>query len=196
MNKELTNKIIESLKKIPGISNKQANRILNFFLESNVNFTNDLFENLLKIQSQTKKCKQCLAYSNNEICDICLDKKRASKLFVVFENQDIEKIEALDIEKGKYFIFNENINLKKISQETSTKLDLLLDIIKKFDEVILCLNTDLNGQITMQYLKKAITDLYPNKQVYQPSIGIPFGMTIEAIDPISLRQSILNKKRI
>ncbi|PZV99881.1 toprim domain-containing protein [Metamycoplasma auris] len=196
MNNASITKIIELLKKIPGISNKQANKIINFFLENNQDFTNDLFSKIIEIQQKTKKCKHCQAYSDNEICDICLDKKRASKLFIVSDNQDIEKIESLDIEKGKYFIFNEIINLKKITELITKKIDLLLENIKKFDEIILCLNTDLNGQITMQYLKKEINTIYPNKNVYQLSIGIPFGMSIESIDPISLKQSILNKKRI
>ncbi|ENY53653.1 Recombination protein R [Metamycoplasma alkalescens 14918] len=196
MQQEEFKKIIEMLREIPGISNKQAKKIVTFFLENPPSFTKNLFEELVNLQQKTKKCKQCLAYTENEICNICLDKKRVKKLFVVSDSQDIEKFESLEIEKGKYFVFNENINLKKISDSVLNKISLLLELINEFDEIIVALNTDLNGQITMKYIEKQIRYTYPQKNVYQLSIGIPFGMSIEAIDSISLTQSILNKKKL
>lgn len=48
----------------------------------------------------------------------------------------------------------------------------------------------------MKYLEKRIRDEFKNKNVYQLSIGIPFGMAIESVDAISLKQAILNKRKI
>ncbi|BAP39659.1 toprim domain-containing protein [Metamycoplasma canadense] len=196
MNIELKEKIIEALNKIPSVSKRQANRIITFFLESNKDFSKTLFNDILSLINETTKCQLCLSYSVNEICSICKDKTRAKKLFVVQDSQDIEKIESLDIEKGKYFVFQNLINLKKIDDLTLKKIDLFLEIVNNFNEIIFALSTDLNGQVTTKYLEKKIKDKFKNKNIYQLSIGIPFGMSIESIDPISLKQSILNKKNI
>ncbi|WP_369991485.1 toprim domain-containing protein [Mycoplasmopsis arginini] len=196
MNLELKEKIIESLKRIPGISKKQANKIVVFFLENKLQNTKELFEDIIILKNETKTCSQCLAYAKQEICDICSDSKRNKKIFVVQDSLDIEKIESLDIEKGKYFVFSDSINLKQIRNETLEKIDHLLKVVAKNEEIILALNTDLNGQITMKYLEKRIRDEFKNKNVYQLSIGIPFGMAIESVDAISLKQAILNKRKI
>ncbi|MGX9372868.1 toprim domain-containing protein [Mycoplasma sp. 3398] len=196
MNLQLRDKIVEALKMIPGISKKQAGKIVTYFLEVNPEYTSTLFLDIIDLQKQTKKCTQCLAYTTKDICDICLDKKRGKKLFVVQDNNDIEKIEQLDIEKGKYFVFNEYINTKQISNEITKKINHLLSVASKNDEIILALNTDINGQITMKFLEKKIRDELKNKDLYQLSVGIPFGMSIDAADPISLKQAILNKKKV
>lgn len=196
MNNELKEQIIEQINKIPGISKKQASKIVSFFLENKIDYTNDLFQKIITLQNETKKCIKCLTYTNQDICKICEERKRSKKIFVVQDSLNIDKFETLDIEKGKYFVFSENINLKKIEDKTIEKINLLIENAKDCEELILALNTDLNGQITMRYLEKQIRDRIKGIKVYQLSIGIPFGMSIESIDPISLKQSILNKKII
>ncbi|AZZ65419.1 recombination protein RecR [Metamycoplasma phocicerebrale] len=188
--------IIILLKKIPGISSKQANKIINFFLENDIEFSKKLFEEIISLQKETTKCKQCLAYSNKEICDICLDKTRQKKLYVVSNNQDISKFESLDIPKGKYFVFSDIINLKQPNLDIDKKISKLFSLCGKFDEIILALNSDFNGQVTMRYIEKKLRDEVKYNNVYQLSIGIPFGMSIEVVDPITLKQSIINKKKI
>ncbi|MCV3733569.1 toprim domain-containing protein [Mycoplasma enhydrae] len=188
--------IVGLLKKIPGISIRQANKIINFFLDNDVDESKELFNKIIELASQTTKCIQCLAYTNKELCDICSDKSRQKKLYVVSTNNDINKFEQLDIPKGKYFIFNELVDLKNVSEKFELKLKKLFELSKQFDEIILALNSDFNGQITMRYIEKKLRDELKYYNVYQLSIGIPFGMSIDAVDLITLKQSILNKKKI
>ncbi|MBN4089271.1 toprim domain-containing protein [Mycoplasma enhydrae] len=188
--------IVDLLKKIPGISIRQANKIINFFLDNDVDESKELFNKIIELASQTTKCIQCLAYTSKELCDICSDKSRQKKLYVVSTNNDINKFEQLDIPKGKYFIFNELVDLKNVSEKFELKLKKLFELSKQFDEIILALNSDFNGQITMRYIEKKLRDELKYYNVYQLSIGIPFGMSIDAVDLITLKQSILNKKKI
>ncbi|MCU4117138.1 toprim domain-containing protein [Mycoplasma zalophi] len=186
--------LLKLLKQIPGITTKQAEKIIYFILFSDQTYVDDL-TNVLKTFKQThKKCIICNNFDKKDICNICLQRKNANKLLVVLKAEDIQKFEDLDFFNGKYFVIEKLINpVKKISIDQKN-IELFLASTESANEIILALPSNLEGQMTMQYLKTLVKD--KTKKIYQLSTGIPVGASVDYIDPITLIQSLKNKTEI
>ena len=97
--------LIESLKKLPGVGTKSAERmayqILNFTEEE----VDDFASALIASKRSIKKCKVCGQITDNEICDTCLDENRDQSLICVVQNpKDAFALEKAKEYKGTYHI--------------------------------------------------------------------------------------------
>ncbi|WP_373436090.1 toprim domain-containing protein [Metamycoplasma equirhinis] len=189
-------KLENILKKIPGFTKKQIQRTINYFIETSNEQINELFERINTLKKETIKCEKCNVYSNSVICEICQDKLRDKKLLIVENQTDIKKFEELGVYKGKYFILEKLMDLKFENEIFKKNEQKLLTEAKKYDEIIFALSATIEGQLTTQYLQKKFRDILNVKNTYQLSIGIPLGLQVEYIDPITLKESLLNKTKL
>ena len=113
----------------------------------------------------------------------------------VTTTQEKTKFEALGIYKGKYFVFSSIYQLKKNNDLFYEEFNDLIKLIDKNTEVIFALPFSLEGQLTMEYIKKLLIEKFPTIFIYQLSIGLPINASVEYADPITLKQSLLNKQK-
>ncbi|AWX42915.1 Recombination protein recR [Metamycoplasma cloacale] len=181
------------LKKIPGFSKKQIQKTIAYIIESNDIEINELIQKINNLKQNIKKCDICNCYTTDANCSICIDKTRSRSLFVVENHLDVQKIENLDFYKGYYFVLEGLYKLKDNENKVLNNIDKLIELGNKYNEIILGLPATLEGHFSMEYLKKLLKKHYPNLSVYQLSMGLPMGSTLEYIDPITLKQSLINK---
>ncbi|WP_369085945.1 toprim domain-containing protein [Metamycoplasma spumans] len=184
------------LKKIPGYSKRQISKTITYFLEQPVEVAEELFNAIKSLKEAIKKCEVCNAYNANQICEICQDVLRDKKLIVVENSNEIAKFEELNIFKGKYFVLESLYDIKNPSDLVKKNIDKLINLSKNQTEIILALSATIEGQFTMEYIKKCLRDKINHVNVYQLSMGIPMGASVEYIDPITLKQSLINKTKI
>ena len=80
------NNLIECYKKLPGIGEKNAERLAFATLDLDDEII-DVFSNSVKeIKEKTRHCKICDNLSEDELCGICLDNTRNHKVVCVVEN--------------------------------------------------------------------------------------------------------------
>ena len=117
--------LIESLKNLPGIGEKSAERlafsILNFDMDKIDNFANALLD-----IKNIKRCPVCNNITDMDLCYICNDQNRDNKtIFVVEKPKDIVLFEKMGNYKGKYHVLGglispleginpEDINIQKL----------------------------------------------------------------------------------
>ena len=97
---------------------------------------------------------------------------------------------------GMYHVLGGLISpLEGINPE-DIKIDGLIDRIHNNDvkEVIVVLKPSIEGETTMQYIKKVLND--DKVKVSKIPIGIPMGADIEYIDPMTLELAFENRKDI
>ena len=189
------NKYLEletKLKKISNLSKKQIQKIIFNLINLDKNDLNILFDLINQAKSEIKKCKICGYYSSDDLCLICTNEMRTNKIIVVEQSDDIDKFEELN----KYYVFSSLYNLKGNNDSFNKDFDKLLSLINKDSEVILALKSSMEGILTMQYIKKLITEKYKNTNIFQLSMGLPYNASVEYIDPLTLKQSLLNKSKI
>ena len=188
--------LIDSLKNLPGIGEKSAERlafaILNFDKEKIDDFANALLE--LK---NIKRCSICNNITDMDKCYICGDSSRDNEtIFVVEKAKDIVLFEKMGNYNGLYHVLGGLISpLEGINPEDIN----LTSLIKRVEEnnvkeVIVVLKPSIEGETTMQYIKKVLSKY--DIKVSKIPIGIPMGADIEYIDSMTLEMAFENRKDI
>ncbi|MEO0159349.1 MAG: toprim domain-containing protein, partial [candidate division WOR-3 bacterium] len=95
-------KLIESLKKLPGIGEKTAEKSA-FAIVKNQKLLQELIDSLNGIK-ELKLCIKCHTISEKEVCDICSDIHREKIIMVVESPYDMFHIEKLGVFNGKYHV--------------------------------------------------------------------------------------------
>ena len=189
--------IIECFKDLPGIGEKTAERLafslINFDKEKLTSFSDAICD----VRDKLTYCDICGNITENEICDICADKERKSSIiFVVEKAKDISLFERINIFNGKYHVLGGLISpLEGIGPE-DINIDKLLSRIDKeeIEELILALKPSIEGETTMQYIKKVLES--KNIKVTRIATGIPIGTDIEYIDSMTLEFAFEGRKDI
>ena len=124
--------IIDCFKDLPGIGEKTAERLafslINFSKEKLTSFS----DSIIDVRDKLTNCSICGNITENDICDICSDSNRNSKIvFVVEKAKDISLFEKINIYNGKYHVLGGLISplegmLKETTDELqSTRLQLM-----------------------------------------------------------------------
>ena len=187
-------KIILFLRKFPGVGKKTAERFA-FQMISWKNADLLAFGNLLKsIQNDLITCTTCKALFDKAKCPFCDLETRDSKLIcVVASPKDIFSVESTGIYNGLYHVipgllspidhFGPNelhlIDLKKRLTKTHSK------------EVILALDSTIEGDATSLFLKKELNQLGIN--VSRLAMGMPMGSSLDFLDEDTLSRAFSSR---
>ena len=91
--------LIESLKKLPTIGEKSAERLAFAILSMDEEDANLFSESIMDVKKKIKKCKVCGNITEKEVCNICESDERDSKTICVVE--DSKNIISLENDKSK-----------------------------------------------------------------------------------------------
>lgn len=189
--------LIESYKKLPGIGEKTAER----YALATINLDEDtlnLFSNSLKdVKIKIKKCKKCNNLSEDELCEICKDKKRNKKILcVVEEAKNVILFEKIGIYDGLYFVLEGLISPLEGIDPEKIKIAQLLERIKeeKIEEVIIAVKPSVEGETTALYITRMLKD--SKVKVSKIAHGVPLGAEMEYLDSMTLEIALENRNII
>lgn len=189
--------LIECLKDLPGIGEKTAERlaytIVGFDKDKLDNFANSL----IGIRNNIKKCSVCNCITDMDKCYICNDVNRINDtIFVVEKSKDIILFEKMGTYKGKYHVLDGLISPMDGVNPEDINVNSLINRVKNdgIKEVIVVLKPSIEGETTMQYIKKILSKF--NVKVSKIPIGIPLGTDIEYIDPMTLEMAFEDRKDV
>lgn len=189
--------IIDCFKDLPGIGEKTAERLAFSLINFNKEKLTSFADAIIQVRDKLKYCDVCGNITENDICDVCANEDRNSKIiFVVEKAKDISLFEKMNIFNGKYHVLGGLISpLEGIGPE-DINIDKLISRIDKenVEELILALKPSIEGETTMQYIKKILE----NKEIKITRIatGIPIGTDIEYIDSMTLEFAFEGRKDI
>lgn len=189
--------LIDNFKSLPGIGGKTAERLafsmLSFEKSSLTNFANAI----LDVRDKITYCKLCGNISDSDLCSICSNNGRDfSTIFVVEKPKDIILFEKLGVFNGVYHVLNGLISPLDGIGPDEIRINELLERIEKDDinEVILALKPSIEGETTMQYIKRLLVDKKVN--VSKIATGVPIGTDMEYIDSLTLELAIDERKNM
>lgn len=188
---------IESLKKLPSVGEKSAERYALAFANFTEEEMNDFTKSLKKLKTKLKKCKICGHITENEVCDICSDENRNKKLICVLEDyKSVFAFEKVGNYKGVYHVLNGLISPIDKVDPADINIASLVERTKKNEncEVIVALNSTIEGEMTTLYLKKVLEN--KGVSISRLSYGISMGAEIDYLDPISLDKALSDRKKI
>ena len=195
--KSLT-ELIECFKNLPGIGEKNAERLSYAVLKFNEDDAIKFSEAIKNVKKNIKKCSICNNLTeDSDICDICNDDNRDLSTICVVENtKDLILFEKSNAFKGKYHVLEGLISpLEGINPE-DIKINQLIQRIKKenIKEVILALNMSMEGETTSLYITKLLegTDV----SVSKIAAGIPVGADMEYLDSLTIQKALEGRIKI
>jgi recombination protein RecR len=199
MRSQTINNLIECLKKIPSIGQKNAERFVYHWLKSGKKEVNELRDALDLLLTNTKSCEKCWNFTDTNPCPLCADKNREqNKICIVAEPQDIEMLEKTKEYRGRYFVLRGILGTESDFDEIkNTKINNLLKNLKEdknIEEIVLALNPDMPGETTMLYLKKEISHLRPEIKITRLARGLPLGSDLQYADEITLGNALQNRR--
>ncbi len=189
-------KLINYYKKLPGIGEKNAERLalatLNF-KEEEV----DKFSEALKETKKIKKCSICGHLTENELCNICANENRDKNLICVIEDyKSVFSFEKVGNYNGVYHVLNGLISPADNVGPENINLNLLIKRVESLEkpELILALKSTVEGETTTLYIKKIFEK--KNVLISRLSYGIPMGAEIDYLDIITLDKALEDRKKI
>lgn len=190
-------KLIENFKDFPGIGDKSAERLAFSLINFDDTKLQEFSDNIIEVKNKIVRCKICGSICENDVCNICENVSRNHKvIFVVEKPKDIFLFEKLGVFNGVYHVLGGLISpLDGINPE-DINIDNLINRIDEsnVEEIILALKPSIEGETTMQYIKK-ILESYKIK-VTKIATGIPMGTDIEYIDTMTLEMALEERKDI
>lgn len=188
----LTQQLIQSLRHLPGIGPKSAQRLA-FYLLSDVNKTKGLalacaLQNALETVGQ---CERCNIYTEQTLCDICQHPKRNHSVLCIVENPvDVAAIEQTHSYSGLYFVLRGRLSPLDGIGPAEIGIDKLLDRVKKsnIQEIILATNTTVEGRATAHYIAEQVS--HANIKCTRIAYGVPLGGELEYLDGGTLSHAL------
>ena len=185
---EKFDKLVEALEQLPTIGKKSATRLAYHMV------TKDSF-NALRLShaiedaiSSIKRCCECGAMSEDELCFICCDERRDQSVLCIVESaKDILLLEENALFDGKYFVLESMdemsiVNLtKKISQ----------DDVK---EIVFALTPSIQNDAVILYIEDKLKDF--NIIFTKIAQGVPTGVSLENIDILSLSRALEDRVKV
>ncbi|MCJ8275318.1 MAG: recombination protein RecR [Bdellovibrionales bacterium] len=193
-------KLIHELSRLPGVGPKSAQRLTHHLLK-NPHLSQQLRESLIHVEENIRQCKTCFNYTDNEdsICHICKNPHRSQDMICVVEQpEDILQIESSGAYTGLYHVLHGAISpLEGITPEKLRIKELLQRLRGEdadFQEIILAVDSDLEGDTTVLYLNQQLEEL--SIRVTRLAQGIPMGSDIDYIDNRTLHRALSHRTEV
>ena len=191
---QLLEKAVGEFAKLPGVGRKTALRLVLFMLRQDGSEVDSFAEAIVKLKHDVKHCNVCHNISDTDICPICSDQRRNSRLICVVENiQDVMAIENTGQYNGLYHVLGGVISPMDGMGPADLEIDSLVERCQKggVDEVILALASTMEGDTTNFYISRKLAHTEVKLSVI--ARGISVGDELEYTDEVTLGRSILNR---
>ncbi|NDH09133.1 MAG: recombination protein RecR [Gammaproteobacteria bacterium] len=189
--------LTESLRCLPGVGPKTAQRLVYFFLKNHRKQALILAKNLDEAMNTVVQCQVCNNFSVETICSICKNPNRNRDLLCIVEQPtDLLAIEQSHTFSGYYFILT-----GKISPIDGIGIaDIGLDKLEHYlnnqpvKEIIIALTPSLETQATLQYIQQ-IASAHPIL-LSQLAQGVPTGSELQFLDPITIGTAMKHRQLV
>ena len=190
-------RLIGELKRLPGIGEKNAQRLAFYLLGAPRDRAESLSRAIIEMKDGIRTCSHCFNLSEEDLCTICRDPGRSTSCLCVVESaRDLIAIEGTGQYHGMYHVLMGILSPMKGIGPNDLKIDELLDRIskEKVQEVILATNLDVEGESTASYLINAIRPM--GVEVTRIARGIPIGGNLENADQITLGMALDGRNKV
>lgn len=190
----LLEKAVGEFAKLPGIGRKTALRLVLNMLRRSDEEVEQFSSAISRMKREVKYCQVCHNISDTDVCSICSDPRRDSKLICVVENvQDVLAVENTQQYHGLYHVLGGIISPLDGIGPSDIEIDSLVGRVAAggVEEVIFALSSTMEGDTTNFYISRKLAG-YPVK-LSVIARGISVGDELEYTDEVTLGRSILNR---
>lgn len=187
-------RLVEALKKLPGIGRKTALRLAFYLLKAVDEEALLLAKAIKEAKEGIRFCSRCGNITEQDICAVCADPSRNTQLLcVVEEPMDLYSLEKADFYNGLYHVLGGALSPLDGIGPADLSMEKLVERVKggSFQEMIIATNPDTEGEATALYIAKIIR---PYKvKITRIATGVPMGSNIDYADGITLARAFKSR---
>jgi len=190
-------RLIDELKKLPGVGGKSAQRLAFHILRSSAEDAEDLAAAIRNLKEKLHLCSVCSNITDVDPCSYCTSVTRNQRLVcVVEEPTNIASIEKARFYNGVYHVLHGAISpLHGVGPE-HLRIPSLMRRIESgsLDEVIIATNPTIEGEATAVHLTGLLKR--PGVKITRIATGIPAGSDIEYADEVTMLKAMEGRREL
>ena len=187
---EPMSRLIDELKKLPGVGGKSAQRLAFHILRSSEDDAEALAAAVRDVKASLRLCSICNNITDVDPCVYCSSPTRNQKLVcVVEEPTNIAAVEKTRHFNGVYHVLHGSLSpLHGVGPEQLHIGNLLSRVAKgDIEEVILATNPTVEGEATATYLAQQVKR--QGLRVTRIAMGVPVGSDLEYTDEVTMQKA-------
>lgn len=190
-------RLIEELKKLPGVGTKSAQRYAFHILRSSDEDAAALADAVRSLKASLRLCSICNNVTDIDPCVYCASPARNQRLVcVVEEPTNIAAIERTRSYQGVYHVLHGTLSPLHGVGPDQLRASSLLGRVERgeVDEVILATSPTLEGEATANWLATALRS--SSAKITRIATGVPAGSDIEYADEVTMARALEGRRDI
>jgi len=193
----LLEQLIDSLRCLPGVGPKSAQRMALHVLQRDRAGGARLAAVLAEAVRSIGSCRLCRTLSEDDVCELCANSARDDSLLCVVENPaDVIALEQATGFRGRYFVLGGRLSPLDGVGPAQLGIDQLERRLQELRpaELILATTTTVEGETTAHYLGElAAQHAIPTSRIAH---GVPLGGELEYVDGGTLAHAFAGRRRL
>ena len=190
-------RLIDELKKLPGVGSKSAQRLAFHILRSSEDDADALAGAIHEVKASLRLCSVCNNITDIDPCTYCSSATRNQRLIcVVEEPTNIAAVEKTRHYNGVYHVLHGSISPIHGVGPEQLRISNLMKRVEdgQTDEIILATNPTVEGEATATYLSGQLRRA--GLKVTRIATGIPAGSDIEYADEITMMKAMEGRREL
>ena len=190
-------RLIEELKKLPGVGTKSAQRFAFHILRASDEDAAALAEAVHGLKANLRLCSVCNNVTDIDPCAYCSNSTRNHRLIcVVEEPTNIGAVERTRGYQGVYHVLHGTLSpLHGVGPDQLRTGTLLARVERgEVDEVILATSPTLEGEATAHWLATALRA--SSVKITRIATGVPAGSDIEYADEVTMARAMEGRREL
>jgi len=188
-------RLIEELKKLPGIGTKSAQRLAFHVLRSPAEDAEALAIAIRELKAQLRLCSICNNITDVDPCEYCTSPVRDHRVVCVIEEPtNIATIEKTRSYGGVYHVLHGTLSPVNGVGPEQLRIANLLTRLSGVDEVILATSPTTEGEATAAYLAHELRKASSTVKVTRIATGVPAGSDIEYADEVTMTRAMEGRR--
>jgi len=190
-------RLIDELKKLPGVGTKSAQRLAFHVLRASDADARGLAEAILTLRARLMLCSICNNITDVDPCGYCTSAVRDQRLVcVVEEPTNIATIEKTRGYAGVYHVLHGTLSPVNGVGPEQLRIANLLGRVAEVDEVILATSPTTEGEATAGYLAGELRRIKAGLRVTRIATGVPAGSDIEYADEVTMSRAMDGRREV
>lgn len=192
---EPMSRLIDELKKLPGIGTKSAQRLAFHVLRSSSEDAEALAIAIRELKQHLRLCSICNNITDVDPCGYCTSPVRDHRVVcVVEEPTNIGTIEKTRSYGGVYHVLHGTLSPIGGVGPEQLRIANLLTRLGDVDEVILATSPTTEGEATAGYLAHELRKTKSGMKVTRIATGVPAGSDIEYADEVTMTRAMEGRR--
>ena len=197
---EPMSRLIEELRKLPGIGTKSAQRLAFHVLRSSEEDALALAHAIEQLKKHLRLCSICNNITDVDPCTYCTNPTRNQRLICVLEEPtNIATIEKTRNYNGVYHVLHGTLSpVNGVGPEQLRIANLLTRAngLSEVDEIILATSPTTEGEATAHYIAQELHRAAPSLAITRIATGVPAGSDIEYADEVTMSRAMEHRRTL